>query len=52
MPSGLSFSTSAAGVVAGTTVTRQPRLASMRRMLRLTPKSKATTWCLASASVP
>jgi hypothetical protein len=36
---GLSFSTSAAGVVAGTTVTRQPRLASMRRMLRLTPKS-------------
>ena len=39
MPSGFSASTSAAGVCAGTTVTRQPRLASMRRMLRLTPKS-------------
>src|ERR1044071_6042004 len=35
-------------VCAGTTVMRQPRSASMRRMLRLTPKSYATTcrrWC-------
>ena len=39
MPSGLRANTSAAAVRAGTTVTRQPRLASMRRMLRLTPKS-------------
>ena len=37
MPSGLSFNTSAAGVCAGTTVTLQPRSASMRRMFFLTP---------------
>jgi len=38
-PSGCMRNTSAAGVVAGTTVTRQPRVASRRMMLRLTPKS-------------
>jgi hypothetical protein len=37
MPSGLSFKISAAGVAAGTTVMRQPRSASSRRMLNLTP---------------
>ena len=36
---GLQRETSAAGVCAGTTVIRQPRSASMRRMLNLTPKS-------------
>jgi hypothetical protein len=38
-PSGLIAITSSAGVCAGTTVISQPRSASMRRMLRLTPKS-------------
>lgn len=36
-PSGASASTSAAGVLAGTTVTRRPRSAGSRRMLRLMP---------------
>ncbi|MCY1558404.1 hypothetical protein D9M68_953350 [compost metagenome] len=44
MPSGFSASTSLAGVCAGTTVRRQPRATSMRKMFSLTPKSYATTW--------
>jgi hypothetical protein len=37
MPSGLWRMISSVLAVAGTTVTRQPALASMRRMLRLAP---------------
>ena len=39
MPSGFIASTSAAGVSAGTTRTRQPLATRLRRMLRLMPKS-------------
>lgn len=42
-PSGFNARTSAAGVFAGTTVTSQPRLVSLLRMLDLMPKSYATT---------
>ena len=38
-PSGCNASVSFADVVAGTTLTRQPREASRRMMLRFTPKS-------------
>ena len=38
-PSGEKASASAAGVVAGTTVTTQPAAARLRRMFRFIPKS-------------
>jgi hypothetical protein len=44
-PCAPSASASSAGVVAGTTVTRQPTSRSWRRMFCLIPKSYATTWC-------
>ena len=43
-PSGLCFKISSALVLAGTTVTLQPAEARQRKILRLAPKSMATTW--------
>jgi carbamoyl-phosphate synthase small subunit len=48
--SGCRLSASAALVCAGTTVMRQPKSESRRRMFRLMPKSYATTWCGALGS--
>src|SRR5260370_42154178 len=49
-PSGPRASTSAAGVEAGTTSTKQPTPARGRRIVALMPKSLATTWNMASGS--